>query len=443
MTASTVFALGLPSLAHADSIVFVKGGNVWIAKPDGTAQTQITRDGSAGRPYGSPTQADDGTIAASQATEIVRLRQDGTVLNRMDPPPLTDSAGSPVDGTPVDVAISPDGSRIAYTLVDAPCQVGSAGCDARPATAITPADRMAPTGGAHSFDSSWVTNSRLLTFAPYPGQVNTLDLGQERAFWFDDNELVAAGSGTDQSDGEVNPQGTYLATIRGAGPDRSVMWLKIRGDVRTGSRAAGTLLLPDVTQGCVTTSAVDLAGPTWSPNGMALAWHEGGAIHVWSDVARCAGASSRAVITGAGEPDWGPADAPVVPGDAVPGPPAGGGGTKPPADKTKEKGGTKKKDGSTPGTKTGLKLAKSVGLKPALKRGIRVRITGAKAGKATFTAKIGGKKVASGTATIAKTGKATATLRFTKAAKRTLAKRKRVVLKVSGAGTSGTVTLKR
>ena len=46
----------------------------------------MTRDGSDSRPYRSPSQADDGTIAASHGNDIVRLRQNGQVLSRFDPP---------------------------------------------------------------------------------------------------------------------------------------------------------------------------------------------------------------------------------------------------------------------------------------------------------------------------------------------------------------------
>ena len=42
--------LTLPAAAHADSIVFVKDANVWVASPDGSNQRQLTRDGTADHP---------------------------------------------------------------------------------------------------------------------------------------------------------------------------------------------------------------------------------------------------------------------------------------------------------------------------------------------------------------------------------------------------------
>jgi hypothetical protein len=83
---------------------------------DGGSQYQVTLDGTSEHPYRSPSQADDGTIAAGHGTEILRMKQNGTVLDRLDPPMLMNSVSHPMDGTPVDVAISPDGTKVAYSF---------------------------------------------------------------------------------------------------------------------------------------------------------------------------------------------------------------------------------------------------------------------------------------------------------------------------------------
>src|SRR6476659_8964621 len=82
-----------PAAASADSLVFVKSGNVWLSQPDGSGAYQVTTDGTTSSPYRSPSQADDGTIAAGHGDDIVRMTQNGTVLNRIDPDPLTNSVG--------------------------------------------------------------------------------------------------------------------------------------------------------------------------------------------------------------------------------------------------------------------------------------------------------------------------------------------------------------
>jgi len=114
--AVTAAALTAPAAANADSIVFLKNYNVWLVAPDGSKLTPVTTDGSYESPYLSPSQADDGTIAVSKGTKILRMRQNGEVINELDPPALMDSVSHPIDGVPVDVAISPDGSKIAYTF---------------------------------------------------------------------------------------------------------------------------------------------------------------------------------------------------------------------------------------------------------------------------------------------------------------------------------------
>jgi hypothetical protein len=58
--------LAAPAAAQADSIVYIDQGNVWSARPDGSAKVQLTTGGG----WHSPTQADDGTVAAVQGTGL-------------------------------------------------------------------------------------------------------------------------------------------------------------------------------------------------------------------------------------------------------------------------------------------------------------------------------------------------------------------------------------
>ncbi|HVY97747.1 MAG TPA: hypothetical protein VHA54_12370, partial [Solirubrobacterales bacterium] len=165
--------------AAADSIVYVKGSNVWLANADGSGQYQVTTDGTADHPYRSPSQADDGTIAVGFGNEILRLKQNGTVLNRIDPPAILNSVSDPVDGPPIDVAISPDGTRIAYTMSSYTCPT-AADCGGRTVTAYTAADHLtAPEQGGATYlrDPSWATASRTLQFGGYTHQVNFHDVG--------------------------------------------------------------------------------------------------------------------------------------------------------------------------------------------------------------------------------------------------------------------------
>jgi Ca2+-binding RTX toxin-like protein len=103
---------------------------------------------------------------------------------------------------------------------------------------------------------------------------------------------------------------------------------------------------------------------------------------------------------------------------------------------------------TVPGTKPGangakIALAGRVKLAAALRKGITVRVTGIKAGAVKLAATRSGKVVARGQGKATKAGTATVKLRFTAKARRSLRRAKSVTLKVSGAGVSGTITLRR
>ena len=94
--AAAAISLAGATQAFADSIVYIKDRNVWIANPDGSVQYQVTTDGTESFPYRHPSQADDGTIVAGHGSEIVKLRQNGEELSRFNPPQGVDSTGDPI-----------------------------------------------------------------------------------------------------------------------------------------------------------------------------------------------------------------------------------------------------------------------------------------------------------------------------------------------------------
>ena len=427
----------VPAAASADSLVYVKSGNVWLSKPDGSGAYQVTTDGTPSSPYRSPSQADDGTIAAGRYDDIVRMTQNGTVLNRIDPDPLTNSVGHPVDGPPVDVAISPDGKRIAYTFVSYECPVG-ASCGARSATSYTAADRYTLpvySGSTYFRDPSWVTNSRTLQFGGYGSQVNLHDVGAAvTEHWFDDSDT--SDPSTDLGDGEATRQGTDFAVVRGYGDSTHLIWYP-SPDVRTGTPA-----VPDPwTKGCATGQEAGIAGPTWSPDGTALALESADGIWVKRSARDCT-VQPTLVIAGGSAPDWGPADvnpAPRPTGGGTPGGGTPGGGPTPGGGSAPMSGGVSV--GPLP-TQAKLRVAKAK-LAKALRSGLKVTLRGAQPGRRAIVAKRGTRVVARGTAKVAADGRATVTLRFTKAGKRALRSARSVKLAISGGGAKATVTLKR
>lgn len=100
--------------------------------------------------------------------------------------------------------------------------------------------------------------------------------------------------------------------------------------------------------------------------------------------------------------------------------------------------------GQTPRPARARLKASAATLARALARGLVVRVGGVKAGsRVKLTARNGRRLVASGSAKAGRAGAATVTLRFTKAARRSLRRAKRVNLTIAGAGVSAKVTLKR
>jgi len=104
-----------PAVAHADTIVFRKGTDVWRMAPDGSAQTPLT---GGERRYEWPSAADDGTIVASDETgRLWRMTLDGVALGPGIPTAATTATEDVPAETPTHVRISPDGTKIAYDQV--------------------------------------------------------------------------------------------------------------------------------------------------------------------------------------------------------------------------------------------------------------------------------------------------------------------------------------
>ena len=126
MKMSLLLATGLvllaPAVANADSIVYIDQGNVWSAAPDGSHKVQLTTGGQ----WHSPTQADDGRIAAVQGTGPIQvMARDGQPLHTITTPPAKSGDGGTFAPRPVQLSFSPDGTKIAYAYVANSCPVAS------------------------------------------------------------------------------------------------------------------------------------------------------------------------------------------------------------------------------------------------------------------------------------------------------------------------------
>ena len=311
MLRSTLLATGAAvlccaSVASADSIVYLDQGNVWTAQPDGTGKVQLTDGGG----WHSPTQADDGTIAAvANTNEIVVMAKDGREIRRITTKEAKSSNGGVFAPVPKQLSFSPDGTKIAYAYVEALCPPASS-CGAQNSVFYTHVDGTEATpietyGNQFSVrNPEWVTNDRALVFGGYTKHVNLDDLGggnYSYVNWFTDAD-------TDIGDGELSRDGTRFAALYNYGSNTQLRFWSVTGDARTGAPPAEPAVA------CGSTEPDEAyADPSWSPDSKSLAFTSKAGIETITlptvGPNTCtSGGPSKVVFPGASSPDWGPSE---------------------------------------------------------------------------------------------------------------------------------------
>lgn len=436
---SAVAALCAPAVASADSIVYIDGGNVWSASPDGAHKVQLTDGGD----WHSPTQADDGTIAAVKGAlgPIRIMARDGRPLREITTETARTGNGGTFAPRPVDLSFSPDGSKIAYAYVAMSCPPGST-CTDQQATFYTRADVAQATpqsewgnqGGAS--DPEWITNDRALVQSASHVDIDPLGGGD-----YSYTKWVVGGK--DFGDPELSRDGKRLATTFDYGANKIIAFYVVNGDPRTELPPA----LP--TAVCNTEGGDEKAAdPSWSPDSSSVAFQDRDGINVVRFSAfntdGCAVASHHVLSATGATPDWGPADPPaaryVAPSDGqTPG------GTVTPGAKVPD---AKAPAGKTPsGTSTGERAALKVSIgrvsRAALRKGLTVKVTAPKAG-ASVSVRLttGGRQLARRTVKARKAGAVSVKLPALTARRAAALKGKTVTLKVSADGRTATRTFK-
>jgi hypothetical protein len=282
--------------ASAASIAFIGNGDLLLSSPDGSKVRRVA-DVAEAAPLRSPSVAPDGTIWVVAGALLVRLAPTGAVISAIAPA---------VAGTPTDVAVSPDGLLLAYTVIDA---AGGR------VTAYTRADG---TGGEADFGTavglgnpSFIDATRVvLDNAAGAVLVDTVQPGATPAVpWF-------ADAATKPTDGAVNPVLQVGAWVGADSDGSTVMGLypTLGGPPSAPTRACRF-------------GSPGANDPDWSSDGAAVTWADDTGVWVASVPAvptqgTCTSlTASRITAAGAREPDWSPLDVPAGPNVSADGKP--------------------------------------------------------------------------------------------------------------------------
>jgi WD40-like Beta Propeller Repeat len=409
--------LAIAAPAAADSISYIKDGNIWLTTPDGSRQHQVTQAGG----YSFASQADDGTLIGLFGRRLHRIDpRDGRILADFATPVSGEANGNSVvfEG-PFDPAISPDGTKVAYSYMSRSYYTDP-GCTPPYCTerrievgvGYSHGDRLTPweepglgrqSGWTHP---SWIDNSQTLLsersviFGNTDSIIDTVGNGNQAFdYWFNDDNAWYL------HDGEISRDGKLAAWV-GQAPNG------MTADIIAVYRMTGRA--PALPEACFHYVKPDgsFDSPSFSPDGRQIVFaHKQGnnpGIHVGPlpDVSGgCAlpSAEAKMLIPGGAEPDWGPADVPVA---------------KKPEDLDDKK-------------KLALRVRKGAKLAAALRKGIVVTLKPGEAGKAAGAAKAGKAKVAKGAAMVRAKGSAKLKLRFSQKAKRSLRGKRSVRLAVA------------
>ena len=412
--AVAALAAGVPT-ASADSIAYVKGGDVWLTTTDGARQFQVTTGGG----YDHVAQADDGTLLASTVADshLRRLDRTGTVLSDIVTPVSDHSPGPIRFQGPFDVDLSPNGRTAAYGYIESGLFTDGSGnlsSQTKNGAGFTRPDALTgftDEGYKHSNDwdaPEFVDDQNVLLsngpLDPYSDNVAVEQVGTGNPVnWFSDPEV------RHPMEASISRNKLVLATVNG--PERQQLY--VYRD--TNGKLGGTPGQPLNVARCFTYSGSGVSSPTFSADGSHGFWATADGVQAASfsiTPGDCGtGKDSTTIAPGGTSPDWGPADVPApraVP-DRGPAPNTGRGGA------------------TTPAGQKALRVR--VGgrrLGEALRKGLVLRVDGA--GAATATGKIGGRTVANGRAT---GGASRMTLRFSAKARRSLKAHRRVVLRIA------------
>jgi hypothetical protein len=304
--------------AGAGSIVYVKSNSIWVVAPNGKHPARLT---GGTRKFASPSQADNGTVVAlGDDNHLYRFSRAGRQIGKPIATWLGLGGGQGFAG-PYRVRVSPDGSKVAFTVLHSQGLDQVTGTSrVEGITSYSYVDRYTPRGLlglVKGWDNpAWIDNRHTMIFNPgadsFPEGVNVAyhDLGHadpnaaddmHHAYtWFDDPDAsyIVFGDITRKGDKLAVGEDGFAATRT----------------IRLYSVGAQPPYKDDSpTYQCRLTNppGAGFESVSWSPDGQNLAYQAAGSIytiHVGQIARGCKNLGRpQLLIEGGTSPSWGPA----------------------------------------------------------------------------------------------------------------------------------------